>query len=86
MSYKDIIMAVSRETGLPQRLVDKTYRAYWKAIREHITSLPLKDSLTLKELQELRPNVNIPSLGKLTVTGERYTGMKKKHENLKSKQ
>ena len=80
MTYKEIIAEVSSQTGLPQKIVDRTYKAYWKAIRQHITSLPLKEDLTDEEFQKLRVNVNLPSLGKLNVTLDRYHGMKKYFE------
>lgn len=77
MTYNDIITKVSGDLSLPKSLVDKTYKAYWKVIREHITSLPLKKDLTQEEFSKLQPNVNIPSIGKLCVTPERYRRMKK---------
>ena len=80
MSYTEIISKVSEKTGLPERLVDRTYRAYWRAIKEHITSLPLKSDLTEEEFLKLQPNVNIPSIGKLHVTLDRYKKMKKMYE------
>ena len=72
MTYEEIISRVSTETGLPSRLVDKTYKSYWRAIREHIKSLPLKKELTDEEFMQIRPNINLPSLGKLNVTLDRY--------------
>ena len=72
MTYDEIIATVAGELGLPKGLVDKTYRAYWKGIREHITALPLKEDLTDEEFMKLQPNVNIPSIGKLNVTLDRY--------------
>lgn len=63
---------VAEETGLSRRLVTTVYRAYWKAVRQHITSLPLKENLTDEEFSKLKPNVNIPSIGKLCVTLDRY--------------
>lgn len=77
MTYDEIIKKVSEENNLPKNLVDRTYRAYWKAIREHITSLPLKEDLSDEEFLKLRPNVNIASIGKLNVTLDRYKRMKK---------
>lgn len=77
MTYGEIISKVAEDTGLSKILVDRTYRAYWRAIREHITSLPLKDDLTDEEFSKLRPNINIPSIGKLYVTLDRYRRMKK---------
>lgn len=76
MTYKEIIADISVKLNLPKGLVDKTYRAYWRAVREHIGSLPLKEELTDEEFLKLQPNVNIPSIGKLYVTLERYRAMK----------
>lgn len=76
MTYKEIIADISVKLNLPKGLVDKTYRAYWRAVREHIESLPLKEELTDEEFLKLQPNVNIPSIGKLYVTLERYRAMK----------
>lgn len=80
MTYNDIISKVADKLGLPVGLVDRTYKAYWRSIREHITSLPLKKDLTDKEFLKLQPNVNIPSIGKLHVTLDRYRRMKKMQE------
>lgn len=77
MSYDEIIAKVAEDNGLPKKLVDRTYRAFWKAVREHIKALPLKEDLTDEEFLKLQPNVNIPSIGKLYVTLDRYHGMKK---------
>ena len=78
MTYDEIIAEVSGKLGLPKGFVDKTYRAYWKAVREHIESLPLKEDLTDEEFNKLQPNVNIPSIGKLNVTLERYKKVRDK--------
>lgn len=77
MTYDEIIRKVSEENNLPKNLVDRTYRAYWRAIREHITALPLKEDLSDEEFLKLQPNVNIASIGKLNVTLDRYKRMKK---------
>lgn len=87
MTYDEIIAKVAADNELPKKLVDKTYRAYWKSIREYIVSLPLKDDLTDDEFKDIRPNINIPSLGKLNVSLERYRTMKKLHnEYIKNKE
>ena len=80
MEYSEIISKVAADNNLPVRLVDRTYRAYWKAIRKYITALPLKEDLSDEEFLKLRPNINLPSLGKLNVTLDRYHGMKKHFE------
>lgn len=80
MSLDEIFTKVSEDTGLSKHIVDRAYRAYWKVIREHIKALPLKDDLTDEEFLKLQPNVNIPSIGKLYVTLDRYHRMKKSRE------
>ena len=79
MTYKEIIARVSEETGLPKTFVDKVYKAYWKAIRQYIKSLPLKEDMTDEEFAKLQPNINIPSLGKFFVTLDKYKKEKKKY-------
>lgn len=79
MTYNEIVKEVAKETKLTQRFVDRVYKAYWKAIREHVSSLPLKDDLTEEELNALQPNINLPSLGKLCVTKEKYKKEKRKY-------
>lgn len=78
MKYSEIINRVSKELNLPKELIDKTYKAYWNSIRSLITSLPLKEELTEKEFSKLKTNFNIPSLGKLNCTFERYQGIRKR--------
>lgn len=80
MTYDEIITEVARELGMSTSFVNKVYRAYWKAVREHICSLPLRSDLTDEQFLQLQPNVNIPSIGKLHVTLDRYKRMKKHHE------
>lgn len=85
MTYDEIVAKVAEDNGLSKKLVDRTYRAYWKSIREHITSLPLKDDLTDDEFNMLKPNVNIPSVGKLYVTLDRYKAMKRIYKEFKDR-
>ena len=80
MTYDEIVVKVAKDLGLSKTLVDRTYKSYWKVIREHIKSLPLKENLTDEEFLKLQPNVNIPSIGKLYVTLDRYKNMKKKEK------
>ena len=83
MSYPDIVGKVSRELNLPKEVVDKTYKAYWLFIKNHIQSLPLKENLNEEDFAKLRTNFNIPSLGKLSCTYDRMLGMKKRYKLIK---
>lgn len=88
MDYLEAVKAVAQDTGLSQGLVNRTYRAYWRTIREYISSLPLLEDLTDDEFKKLQPNVNIPSIGKLYVTLDKYHRIKKQQEiiNIKREQ
>lgn len=79
MSYKKIIAEVAKETGSSVQWVDRVYKAYWRGVREHITSLPLKSDITEEEFSKLQPNVNIPSIGKLHVSYRRYHQIRTQH-------
>ena len=76
MKYSDIISKVSKELNVPRELVENTYKAYWNFIRVTIEKLPLKTKLTQLEYMNLRTSINIPSLGKLYVTWNRYIGIR----------
>lgn len=88
MRYNNIVDKVSKDLRLPYNIVDKTYKAFWLYIRNTIQELPLKEDLNEAEFSMLKPNFNIPSLGKLTCTYDRYKNIKnrfnciKKHEEV----
>lgn len=71
---------LSRELNLPTDVVIKSYKAYWLFIRQTIEELPLKEDMDEETFSRLRTNFNIPNLGKLACTYERYVGIKKKHK------
>lgn len=83
MSYKDIINKVAISNNIPVEIVDKAYKSFWLYIRNSVQKLPLKDDLTEQEFLLLKPNFNIPSLGKLTCTYKRYKGVKERFKYIK---
>lgn len=86
MKYPEILETLSEELAIPKDVVDAAYKSFYSFIRETITSLPLKKDLTEEEFNSLKTNFNIPALGKLHCTYERYLGMKEQNkyiENLK---
>lgn len=83
LTYEQIIGQTADNLSLSYRFVDKVYRAYWRVVREHISTLPLKEDLTDEEFAQLQPNVNIPSIGKLYVTADKYRWYKDKFEYIK---
>ena len=80
MTLQEIMAQVAEDNNLPRKLVERTYMSYWRAIREHITSIPLKEDMTDEEFTNLQPNVNIPSIGKLFVTLDRYRRMRRMYK------
>ena len=73
---KDIINNVSRTLGISPKVVEKVYRAYWSYIKETIQALPLKEELSEEDFLKLKTNFNIPSLGKLCCTLDKYNKVK----------
>ena len=78
MKYIDIYNRVSKELGITPQEVKDTYESYWLFIRESIKSLPLKNDLSEEEFKKLKTNFNIPSIGKLSCTYDRYKAIKSK--------
>ena len=84
MIYSEAIKQVSIELGLPPQVVKEAYESYWTFIRNNIKALLLKEDLSKEEFDKLRTNFNVPSIGKMSVTWERYLGKKKQWELLNS--
>lgn len=83
MTYQEIINKVSGDMEISPDIVDKAYKAFWKYIRDTIQDIPLKDDMSEEEFIMLKPNFNIPSLGKLTCTYKKYKGIKEKFKHIK---
>lgn len=84
MIYQEIILKVSKDTGIPVEVVDTTYKSFWYFIRNSVQKLPLKEELTEAEFLSLRTSFNIPSLGKLVCTHQRYKGVKERFNHIKN--
>lgn len=78
MIYSEAIKQVSIELGLPPQVVKEAYESFWTFIRNNIKALPLKEDLSKEEFDKLRTNFNVPSLGKLSCTYDRFIEIKKK--------
>ena len=76
MILKQIIKQVAKELDLPEDLVRNTYKSYWKVIKQIIESNNIKPSnnsmLTTKEFNNMQININVPSIGKLNCTYDKY--------------
>ena len=76
MTFKQIIKQVAKELNLPEDLVRNTYKSYWKVIKQIIESKYIKSLdnklLSQEEFNDNIININIPSIGKLNCTYDKY--------------
>lgn len=76
MTFKQIIRQVAKELDLPEDLVRNTYKSYWKVIKYIIESRQIKSEsnkiLSQEEFDNNVVNINIPSIGKLNCTYDKY--------------
>ncbi len=84
MTYNEIVNRVSKDTGISTEIVDRAYKSFWLYIRNSVQELPLKEDITETEFLSLKTNFNIPSLGKLVCTYDRYRGVKDKFQHIKN--
>lgn len=76
----DIIKQLSEELNIEESDIIKVYGSFWQFIRDNIQKLPLKDSISEEDFNKLKTNFNIPKLGKMSCTYNRYKNCKKKYE------
>lgn len=75
-----VYQEVAKHLNLNEEDVKEAYEIYWEFIRDKIESLPLKEDLTEEEFSKLRTSVNIPSLGKIGCSYQRYLNIKKRYK------
>ena len=49
---------------------------------DDVTNLPLKENLNKNAFDRLKVNINIPSIGKLYCTWDKYKAIKKRYKNI----
>lgn len=79
---------VARNLSVDQKLVESVYKSYWFFIKEHISSLPLRE-LSKEEYHSTVSNINLPYLGKLYVDYnklEKYHKERNLYKNVKAKE
>lgn len=84
MNYLEIVSKLSKELNIPEKVVDTAYKSFFSFMREVISNLPLKENLTEDGFNRLKTNFNLPALGKLHCTYERYLGMKDQKKYIKA--
>lgn len=89
MKLNDIYLKISQELDIPVEVVESAYIHSWKFIKEKIEELPLREELTEEQFNNLKLNFNLPSLGKLYLTYDKWVGVNKRFEylnNIKEKE
>lgn len=81
--FQKAIKEVSITTKIPQEVITIAYRSYWEFVRETIEQLPLKEVKTEEDFNKLRTNFNIPGIGKLFLTWDKFCNVKKRGIYLK---
>ena len=84
MHHQEIYQQVAEELGIPEETVTLAYKSKWRFIRNHIETLTLKEPIDAGQFKQMRTNFNLPSLGKLYLTFERFLNVKKRYEYLKN--
>ena len=76
MTFKQIIKQVAKELNLHEDLVRNTYKSYWKVIKQIIERNNIKSNdnliFTSDEFNNNVININVPSIGKLNCTYDKY--------------
>ena len=85
MRYQELLEKVSEELEIPIEVVKEAYLSYWKFVKSKIAELPLDEELSEDKFKEFRTNFNIPSIGKLTCTYDRFLRVKQKQKYKKEK-
>lgn len=83
-SVDDKIKEVSVTLNIPFEVAKKAYYSVWEFIKGKMASLPLKEEISEEEFKQLKTSFNIPSIGKLACTYDRYKSMHtyyKKYDN-----
>lgn len=75
---------IADQLDIDEEVVKAAYLSFWEFVRSSVVQLSLKEELTEEEYKKLRTNFNVPSLGKLTCSYQRYKNVKLKYKHLKS--
>lgn len=77
--YNKIFSHVAKELGLSIKDVKKAYNSYYHFIVDTIKEMDLndKEDMAEEEFNKLKKSFNIPSIGKLHMSWQRYAGLKR---------
>lgn len=77
---KEIYRKAAESLNIPIDTIKEVYTLYWGTIRNKLEDLNLKTTLSEEEFNKLKTSINIPSLGKLYASYQRYTNLQTKRK------
>lgn len=78
MRTDDAIRQVSKELNIPYEVCRKAYMSAWKFIYRNAETPVLSIDTPVEEFRRCRMNFNIPSLGKLNITEDKFNKINRK--------
>ena len=78
----NIYKEVGNKLSLPSKVIESVYKAYWKFIRIKIEELDLKKGITEQQFNNIITSFNLPRLGKLGVTYDKYIKVTRKNKHV----
>lgn len=81
----NIFEKASLQLNIPLAVIKNTYLSYWLFIKNTIESLPITDNMIEEDFNKLRVSFNIPKLGKLYTSFDKYKRIKNKYLYVKNK-
>lgn len=78
MKLDAAIKKVSEELGIPEEVCHRAYMYAWKFIYEHAETPVLSIDTPIEEFKQARMNFNMPSLGKLYITEDKFNKVNRK--------
>lgn len=78
IKYNQIIKDVAKEVNLPEEVVNEAYKSFWLFVKTKIEELPVKKDISNDEFDKLSTSFNLPSLGKLACTRDKFEKLKKR--------
>lgn len=78
----NIYKEVGNKLSLPNKVIEDTYRAYWLFIKTKTEELELKEGMDEQQFDSIRTSFNLPGLGKLGVTYDKYIKVTRKNKHV----
>lgn len=79
----DIYKKVGDDLLIQKDIIKAIYRAYWLFIKTKIQEISFEENLTEEQFNDIITSFNLPKLGKLSVTYDKYQKIQRKNKHIK---